>query len=269
MSEKKFTKEYLINTLIDLAQRKHSNHISKNDVDLDNLCPGSATYKRYFGNWSIALREAGLETGIITGRPQDEPIILSEKAIEVLSGEILGDGHLSSTGSNSCFQHSTANFEYGKYLYDKLNTYGAPLLSHKILKPRGSKNEQFHTRTSCNSTFSVLRRKWYENGIKIVPLDLQLTSEICLHWFLGDGSLERTGAILISTCNFSIKDVDLLVEKLNNIGFMATKNKDGKYYIVRIWKHNVLDFLNYIGQCPVMSYGYKWGIGKWKNYQHA
>lgn len=267
MSDKKYTKEYLIKSLIDLSNRKNSISLSKEDVDCDLLTPSSATYKRYFGNWSVALDQAGLKTGIITGRPQDDPIFLTEKAIEILSGELLGDGHMSSSGSNSGFQHSTANIEYGNFVYNKLKEQNVPLLEPEIIPERNNGKKQFRTRTSCNVSFSELREKWYINGVKVVPKDLELTAEMSLHWFLGDGTLDGSGVILISTCNFLKEDVDFLVEKLNKLGIKSSVNRDGKYYLVRIWKNSVKDFFNYIGPCPIESYGYKWGKGKWIDYK--
>jgi hypothetical protein len=264
MSKKKYTKEFLLEALIDLSKRKNTNNLSKEDVDSDKLCPCSATYKRYFGNWSVALGLVGLKTGIITGRPPDEPIVLSKKAIEIINGELLGDGHISSSGSNSSFQHSTANLEYGEFVYKKLNENDVPLLKDKILPTRNNGNDQFHTRSVSNVTFSKMRELWYPLGEKIVPNSIELTPDVCLHWFLGDGSFEHPGGcLLLYTCCFSKEDVYLLADKLVGIGITATLNKDGAYYMIRIWKKSTNDFLDYIGECPVKSYEYKWGVGRW------
>lgn len=231
-------KEYLINCLKSL----NLDHISKRIVDENKDIPSSSTFAKYFGNWGKAIEAANLKTGKITGRPQDEKIIIPDHLIEIINGELLGDGCIYLSGSyktNGCFCHSTKNIEYGKYLYNKLKEI--PLLKPEITK----RDNQFRTRSTTNIAWTEIYNKWYVNGKKIVPDDIVLTKETCRHWYLGDGYFEKT--CKISTCGFTKEEVEKLAYLLTTIGFKAAANKrSGGYYVIRLSRYSYLDFLNWI-----------------------
>jgi hypothetical protein len=259
----KYTHQELIKKLADWAMKKGTKHVSKMDIDADHDMPGSATFKRYFGSWTAALNVAGLEPGIITGRPQDPMISVSSNCLDIINGELLGDCSLSrlcNDKGNTCFSHSTSNIDYGKYLYNKLKTNDIPLLKEEFLPARNNGRPQFRTRTTTNKYWTELRRRWYPNGKKIVPIDLCLTKEVCLHWYLGDGYFEQ-GTSKISTCGFSYEENKYLSEMLTAMGFKATVNRrSGGYYIIRFSKYSFQSFLNWIGSCPVIGYEHRWGV---------
>jgi len=254
----KYTKKELIKILKQL----NLSYVSKSFIDGNENLPSSSTFVRAFGSWSGALESADLNVGRITGRPQDIEIEVSKQAIDIINGELLGDGSLYLSGSyrsNACFSHSTANFHYGQYLYDKLNKLNVPLLPSETLPARNSSKPQFRTRTKTNKYWTKLWSKWYINGQKCVPRDLILTKESCLHWYLGDGYLEK--AVKFSTCNFSIEDISFLVGLLGHCGFKASANKrSGGYYVIRIFKKDSFDFLEWIGDCPTKRYEHKWRL---------
>lgn len=257
---KKFSKQQLIDLLIDFSIKHQTVNISKSDMDADKNYPSSPTFKRYFGSWGDALKSAGLQTGVITGRPQDPPITINSQALEIINGEMLGDGSMSLSGSyktNACFEHSTANIHYGEYLYNKLDKY-VPLLHPTICPERNNGKKQFRTRTTVNVSWTKLHSKWYEENRKIVPEDITLTKETCRHWYLGDGYFEDETS-KISTCNFNKRENELLVELLNNIGYKSNINKrSGDYYVIRFSKYSYKDFLEWIGN-PIKGYEHRWG----------
>lgn len=111
----KYNKSELVNILKNLNKQ----NISINEIDKNINVPSSSTFKRYFGSWSNALKCAGLNTGIITGRPQDEEIIINDKVLEIINGELLGDGCLSLSGSYK----TNANFQHSKQIYIMVNMY--------------------------------------------------------------------------------------------------------------------------------------------------
>jgi len=244
----KYTKEELINYLRSFSL----DNISQSYIDKLNG-PSSSTYKRHFGSWRNAINCAGIDVGKISGRPQDKPIIISKRCIEIINGELLGDGCLYLSGqykSNACFSHSTANFHYGRYLYNKLDI---PVKCF-ILKERNGGKKQFRTRTTSNISWTEIYNKWYINGTKIVP-EFNLTKETALHWYLGDGYFENK--VKISTCGFSFEDNNKLCIMLKNLGFKVNvKKRSGDYYILVF---DNLDFLDWIGDCPVIGYEHRWG----------
>jgi LAGLIDADG DNA endonuclease family/Homing endonuclease associated repeat len=254
-----FTQQELINALLALAAKKGTAHISKADADTDPDTPASATFKRYFGSWTAALDAAGLESGIITGRPQNLPVDVSKEAIEIIEGELLGDGSMEQH-SNACFSHSTANFNYAKLLHGKLETTGLPLRPLEPVPARNGGKPQLRTRTSCNISFTTLRQRWYPYGKKIVPSDLHLTKTMCLHWYLGDGYVEQH-TVKFSTCGFTETEVVRLAALLTTLGFKASKNRrSGGHFVVRMSKEAAPRFLQWIGPCPAHGYEHKWNL---------
>jgi len=106
-----------------------------------------------------------------------------------------------------------------------------------------------------------LRKRWYFNNKKIVPMDLTLTPTIVRQWFIGDGTLVKTN-IILCTDGFCLEDVLLLKHKLSQLNIESSiyKHRTNQYHIY-IKKKSVRIFYSYIGKCPpeIKSiYGYKW-----------
>ena len=257
---KKFTCDYLIQKLKEFAEKEDTVHISKQMVDRTANMPGSATFSRYFGSWSNALASAQLKTGTITGRPQDPPITLNENALDVIVGELLGDGSLDASPTvNACFAHSTTNWNYSDFVRQALCACGIPL-SEEFLPARNNGKPQKRTRSASNITFGELRRTWYPQGTKIVPVDLFLNRTRCLHWYLGDGYIDQD-TVMFSTCGFTEGEVERLAVLLTSLGFKSTRNKRSRgYHIVRISRTDAHGFLDWIGPCPVIGYEHKWNL---------
>jgi len=187
---------------------------------------------------------------------------LSQETIEWINGELLGDGHLQSKNSHSArFAYSSKYLEYTKYVSNILASFGI----ERIGKIRKYYYEKMDCYTySYNSRYYIellsIRRKWYPNGKKIIPRDLELTPLVCRQWFIGDGSLKHyknySPYIKLATCGFSIKDVEWLILQLSKLGFKTTRQPNQN--LINISTKSTKQFLNYIGSCPVKCYQYKW-----------
>lgn len=107
--------------------------------------------------------------------------------------------------------------------------------------------------------FTTQRPRWYPNGTKSVPKDIQLTPIVCLYWYLGDGGLHycksKFKGVRLCTNAFLISDIDFLRGKLLDLGFRSFREKKGVIGLSPIQARN---FLGYIGDCPVDCYRYKW-----------
>lgn len=258
-------KKFLIKKLIEFSIKYDTKYISQSFLNSDKNFPSSSTYKKYFKTWKNALDACNLYSKKSAGRPQNKEIYLTEKAKEIIIGELLGDGSIVFAGENkvNCnFSHSTANIYYGEYLYNKLSTEKVPLYEKEYIDNRN----QFRTRTTVNKTWTKYRNEWYPNDIKIIPKSLKvLTKEMCLHWFLGDGYIEDN-TIRFSTCGFMKEDVDYLLKLFNNIGFNgAVYKRSGEYYILKLHKEDSIKFLKWIDYCPVKCYEHKWNIKRNSN----
>ncbi len=183
---------------------------------------------------------------------------LSQKAIEWISGELLGDGSLYSFSIYSaCFTYSSKYLEYCQYISDTLKSFGIER-SGKILKKyyKNIMHYSYHSRSY--KKLYPLYRKWYINVEKAIPKNLELTPLTMRQHYIGDGSLIHQNGnirIILCTCGFSILNINWLVKKLNNLGFKAMRQPS--LNTIHISTYSVKDFLNYIGKCPVNCYKYK------------
>jgi len=188
---------------------------------------------------------------------------------ELLDGLLLGDGSLYVNKKHKkptpCYQHSDNNKEYLLYIKSRFEKYNL-LLS-------GKSEDQIYTRyrwnkysysfkTRNNIILKPYRDRWYPEGKKIVPLDLVFSPITVLHWFIGDGTVQKTAystRIQIATHSFSSEENELLSLKLNDIGIKSivkTHIRAGNYLAIR--QRSCLDFLDYMDECPVNCYRYKW-----------
>jgi len=209
---------------------------------------------------------------------KEEWTILLEDAVfcEVVDGELLGDGCIfrkiikSKNGYEYTFIAGSIHKEYAEYLHGIL----APKLKSKahikIIKPndKGFPNTKtFYSVRFSSVVFKSFYDRWYPSGsIKTTcPQDLALTPATCLHWYLGDGSLDsdfkrRMFEITLHTENFGYSYIDDLSGLLSSSIQIktGTKNAKKKYKVIRIHGKHARGFLKYIGSSPVKCFDYKW-----------
>lgn len=212
-------------------------------------------------------------------RKEEWTTLLEDKEFcKVIDGELLGDGCVfrkgikSGTGYEYTFIAGSIHKEYAEYLHGIL----APKLKSKakmrtISPPKNKKsgyptNKPFYSVRFSSVVFKNFYARWYPEGsIKITyPKDLELTPTTCLHWYLGDGSLDssfrrRMFEITLHTENFKHSEVDKMSElifcSLNiNTGVQNSK----KYKKIRIHGQHARQFLEYIGPSPIECFKYKW-----------
>lgn len=196
---------------------------------------------------------------------------LSEEAIEWLNGELLGDACVYGCRQNSGRVHYSSKYkEYIDYVSNTLEYYGIKQTGViRVNHTYKIRNEPFKAPSRVyiyqSRKYGVLRDlydKWYDNGIKKVPRDLELTPLTCRQWYLGDGGLNtRYKNITLYTNGFEENCIDFLIEKLAQLGFGVVKTKRKA---IKMHKHSVEPFLNYIGSCPVECYQYKWDLSRVK-----
>lgn len=187
---------------------------------------------------------------------------------EIVDGELLGDGCITkSNRGHFIFSLTCGNKGYAEYLHSVM----APLLNSKskvhsgITKPHSINGKYISPRPHyclrySHKVFDYFYDRWYLPK-KNVPSDIELTPEICLHWYLGDGSISanRTLQLNLSTDGFSQKDVIFLLNELKLKGLQPTMSNDRNiYYVLHFFGKHALEFLKYIGTCPVESLSYRW-----------
>jgi len=193
---------------------------------------------------------------------------LSQEAREWINGELLGDGSLISRSPYSArVSYSSKYPEYCQYVLKTLVSFGIEQ-SGKITERYHKENDYYSYRYQSRDYVELLsiRNRWYPEGKKIVPKDIKLTPLTLRQHYIGDGCLihhrkekpKERPYIHLCTYGFLISDVEWLVNELNKLGFKATRRNFDN--VIRISTFSTQDFLNYIGECPVECYKYKWNI---------
>lgn len=192
---------------------------------------------------------------------------LSQKAIEWISGEMLGDGSIQSVSPYSAyFVYSSKHFEYIQYIKNTLKLFGingGNIIKRYHTKERTEFAKQdyysYFYRSYCYVELFPFRKKWYPEGKKIIPKDLKLTPLTLKQHYIGDGSLihhkEGCPNLKLYTNGFTIPDTNWLVQKLIKLGFKTMRQPSNNS--IAISTYSTKDFLDYIGKCPVKCYQYK------------
>ena len=119
----------------------------------------------------------------------------------------------------------------------------------------------YHYSSRAYPELLSIHKEWYPKGKKIVPRGIVLTPLVCRQWYLGDGSLitnNKNYRVLLCTCAFPKPDVMWLIKQLREIGFWAVWQNGNMISIVNKPNKIFNNFLEYIGECPVECYKYKW-----------
>lgn len=207
-----------------------------------------------------------------TRRRQDQHFV---KNVDVINGCLLGDGFFRKYNKQSevC---GTAFYKRNKF-YDHV-LYVASLLFREgaadRIKPEmhycnGKRLPYFLIRSAAYKDLNDMYQKWYPDGIKIVPPDLEMNETVLLHWFMDDGSTSwrkrrtvNSVRMIFCTQGFTKEDQQILCDKVNekfDLGFSVGKSKKkGTGYLIRVSELKVNDFFSAIGTCPVPNMEYKW-----------
>lgn len=190
----------------------------------------------------------------------------TKKQLEVLEGELLGDG---------CLQKYVSR-PLGNYYFIMCTSSRGHALYLKGVLPKGlfadnspwlSKDGYWNLKSRSAPKLTELRKKWYLEGRKVVPRDLELTPTVCYYWYVGDGCLEKSwGAyrIRFSTEGFDEESIQRVRRRLAEKGFRARvwsagmSIKDGAGLRVFLSTKDTSQFLKWIGKPKIQDYGHKW-----------
>ncbi len=185
--------------------------------------------------------------------------VLTDRQREIIDGEMLGDGHLACSGAykNASLRWHQKSLEHTELLRDEFSELSPSFA------PRTDAAVGWTLHTACNPDLTVQHARWYKKKTKIVPDDLVLSPLTCFHWYIGDGSLTKSGAIELYSMGFTRAENERLAGMLGAIGVHATvqcKRRNGReYFYLYIGAAQASTFLEYIGPPRVSDYLYKWG----------
>lgn len=187
------------------------------------------------------------------------PNRLSQLQEEVITGKLLGDGHIGKIRSPNAntylgIEQCLASKEYVLGLHELLKPFSLPV-RYKTRKNPFRKGRN-HVKsissclfnTTCHPVFNELRKLWYPDGEKVVPHSLILTWRTIAVWFCDDGCnclghkcCRRHGAIC--TNSFSDDDVEFLIQKLEKMGVHSHIYYSREQPMIHISKDSFMYFL--------------------------
>lgn len=194
---------------------------------------------------------------------KQETIKIDNYLEENLIGWIMGDGGLRimNHAINPYFTYTDKHKDHIDYVGGILTQYGIKY-NISINPVNGCYQLQSETRPEFHKYYTLFYgyEGLNENGQKrkILP-NIKLTPIIVRNWYIGDGSSSK-----YSDCDTHHGQIackyknDFILEELNKI--CPTKIYDDGKGMYKYYFSNkaLIQFLEYIGECPVESYKYKW-----------
>lgn len=184
---------------------------------------------------------------------------------DVLIGSILGDAGLRVSNKNN---KKTIPYFYKKNKYlDHIEFVAKSFYGDNYkerIKPDG---KYYKFSTPASRDFYELYQKWYPNGKKIIPKDIDITPGILHHWFLDDGCSylrkrkSRQIVITLSSQCFTPEDQNMVCDVMNekwNMRFGLEKINDGTGYRIKLPQSEANRFYEIIGPPIIKSLSYKW-----------
>lgn len=204
----------------------------------------------------------------IKTRSPSESLALNAKEVtipqeqqEIINGMLLGDGHIelkkryiSAALGYAC--------NYSSILESIRENLPCLRFNPKLVKTQTG----YRLMSQSYMTFTRMREKWYPNGQKIVPRDIELTPTTCYWWYLGDGS-SANNSLKLYPLSFSLDDVEFLASKMpirTHIYFVKgnkPKTIGKRYPYLSINKIDErMQFLEFIGRCQHPEYKRRWVV---------
>lgn len=223
----------------------------------------AARFKTLLQEENLEIRKRGLGS-VFPEIPALRPLF---------DGLLLGDGHCSkiiSGGLSCCFQMSQRHDRLAWLESVEKEMSKAGIESSIIFRPAQSRvlpngkmldgKPSYLLRTKCYRNLRALRLRWYPAGKKIVPPDLDLENAVLLaQWYMGDGGItDANGAISLSTCCFSVAEVNWLSEELGKKhGLLASVQASGRYPSLFMYGRHAAKFLEIVRPNMVSCFDYK------------
>lgn len=177
--------------------------------------------------------------------------------IELLDGILMSDGNLTTPGQcrSPRYQQTCKEPTFLEWVASWLPT------PSRISGPHPSGKYQYWLlSTRTDPIYTPFYDRWYPNGKKRLPPDLEITPDLLLTEYLGDGFLladadKKLQHIELGTYGFDQQSLLELLPKLSQQGLEF-----------RLKPNNALNLrggcvkkcLDYVGPCPVPALAYKW-----------
>lgn len=159
-----------------------------------------------------------------------------------------------------CLKQSIIHTEYLLTVFNKISHYckRVPWVRPSYLK--GKKFYSIELMTRALPCITLLRNKFYNGRIKIIPYDIYdyINYESLAHMIMCDGSLIKNGGIVLNLQNFTCKELILLMNVFTiKFNIECRLHKSRNKYVIYITKDSVKRIFNKIRPYIVDSMSYK------------
>lgn len=187
-----------------------------------------------------------------------------------LDGLLLGDGNFCHNKISAKFQMSQSSIhnDWIELIERKFEKFG--VIVKRNIRPahvRISKGkiinaqESIYLRSLHYKNLIQEVERWYPNGIKIIPKDINLLdTELLANWYMGDGYFDRKRYdIKLATNCFTLEDVQWIKNKMNDYyDLNISVHRHGTKHIIGITsKIHVIKFLDIVKPHIIKSFNYK------------
>jgi len=190
-----------------------------------------------------------------TTKKLDEEVILNQFQIDIIEGDLLGDGSVVPNGNKSRYQAANKKKNYLEFIKNNLDQ--RLFTDNCWQNADGDKTVRLNTRATRQ--LQNIREKWYSDE-KSLPDSFKINSTNMLLWYLGDGSLRNDNTPRLRICWTDEDSIKRAVQQLTEIigdHISIHDNNNGCYRL--LFKRECRDkFFRFIGSCPVDCYEYKW-----------
>jgi len=149
----------------------------------------------------------------------------------VIIGSLLGDGHIPVLRSLNTHFEKKQTARHRVYLdwhFDALWPYSSRI-SPVTQWLNGKRYQQHVYRTHADALFTTLRRKWYPDGRKVLPTDLELDPLSLAIWYCDDGSnYQEKRQIRFAAQSFAPAERERLVAALKKMDLEAYSQTNGE-----------------------------------------
>lgn len=191
-----------------------------------------------------------------------------------LIGILLSDGYINTKSKNKKYKEglrttvnsrfylkqSLNNAEYLLYVFNILSHYCISPPKYKIDRLKGKSYHALEFYTRSLPCFTLLRNKFYNGRIKIIPEDIYdwINYESLAHIIMCDGSLNKGGGITLNLQNFTLKELIYFINVLKiKFNLDCTLHKSRTQYIVYIKTNSIRKLYNEIKPFIIPSMRYK------------
>ncbi len=258
-----FQVKYEWDSIIDLflKEREKNNNISFNSFTQDKEYSSAALQQ--------AIKRKGIVVNSIKGVGGGVKVSVDKHrdiSLNLLDGFLLGDGSILFTNKSKnkmpVLSTSSKHREYLEWLQQYSLFNDRPIwLSDYIDKRTKQLYKGFWIRSGSSQYLLEQRNRWYPDGKKRLPYDININQETLLIFYLDDGSTASTGGLYLAADDLSFEEAETLIYKINlftNLNLSIHKN--GNNPRLYISKSQASDFLNIIGDYPVSCFDYKWQL---------